>query len=130
MQDVQAPEFTVTIEKAGKKLAFECEVGGAPKLESSEGEQYTSSYYFERVAEGGDSFEIIEMYMYEGSTPGDSNYAVSGHVIDTNLYEQLKQYLGERGIDEHLVQHIKTHGAQHEHQQYMKLLADMRTFTQ
>ena len=87
-----------------------------------------SSYYFERVAEGGDSFEIIEMYMYEGDKPSENNYAVSGHVIDANLYAQLKQYLAERGIDEQLVQQIKALGEQYEHQQYMELLADMQTF--
>lgn len=68
------------------------------------------------------------MYMYEGDKPSESNYAVSGHVIDTNLYAQLKQYLAERGINAQLVQLIKTLGEQHEHQQYMKLLADMQTF--
>ena len=80
-----------------------------------------------QFAEGA-ALDIMEIYMYSGKKPEDDVYAVSGGVIDGQVYDHLMEYLRERGVDNAFVQQLQRVATQHEHKQYISLLQDIHTF--
>lgn len=74
-----------------------------------------------------DDFQINEISIYEGEFQ-KSNYAISGDVIDGNLYDLLMSILEDRGIDQGFGKNLIEYCTVYEHDQYVKLLKDLNKF--
>lgn len=107
------PTFEVEIKRGNQTLGFTCSTV-APGVESQESEY-------------NDLFTIDEVVMYEGEWK-DSNYAVSGEVLDGTLYDLLMNLLEDKGITNDFVEKIVEFSTAYEHSKYIKMLENVQHF--
>ncbi|XP_077509081.1 complement C1q binding protein P32 isoform X1 [Amblyomma americanum] len=108
------PNFTVEIERDGKKLFFSCTFseGGEPE---GQAENYA------------DSFGVAEFAIYEGEWT-DEVYTVSGDIMDGYLYDLLMNMLEERGISSEFGYNLVNFCTVYEHSLYIGLLEKLKAF--
>ncbi|KAH7639650.1 complement component 1 q subcomponent-binding protein [Dermatophagoides farinae] len=114
-QMVCKPEFAIEIKKGDSILGLNCSFmqddenvdDGAQRLE--------------------DDFQINEISIYEGEFQ-KSSYAISGEVIDGNLYDLLMNVLEGRGIDQQFAKKLIEYSTIYEHNLYVGLLENMKKF--
>uniref|UniRef100_A0A1E1XID1 Putative complement component 1 q subcomponent binding protein/mrna splicing factor sf2 subunit p32 n=1 Tax=Amblyomma aureolatum TaxID=187763 RepID=A0A1E1XID1_9ACAR len=107
------PNFTVEIERGGKKLFFSCTFN-----EGSEPEGQSENY---------DSFGVAEFAIYEGEWT-DEVYTVSGDIMDGYLYDLLMNMLEERGISSEFGFNLVNFCTVYEHSLYIGLLEKLKAF--
>ncbi|VDP07916.1 unnamed protein product [Soboliphyme baturini] len=111
------PPFTVFIAKDKQNLVFECE--------------FVQPYDEEELRSAGehlaDSFNIEEIYTFTDEVT-EETYSVRGDIIDGELYDNLMEYLNERGINGAFAQNLIRFATHYEHAQYISLLQKMRAF--
>lgn len=107
------PNFTVEIERGGKKLYFSCTFN-----ETADAEGQSESY---------DSFGVAEFAIYEGEW-SDEVYSVSGDIMDGYLYDLLMNMLEERGISSEFGFNLVNFCTVYEHSLYIGLLEKLKEF--
>ena len=114
-QMVCKPEFAIEIKKGDSILGLNCSF-----MQDDE-----------NVDDGGqrleDDFQINEISIYEGEFQ-KSSYAISGEVIDGNLYDLLMNVLEVRGIDQQFAKNLIEYSTIYEHDLYVGLLENMKKF--
>lgn len=113
-QMVCKPDFAIEIKKGNAILGLNCSFLQEDNEEEAE----------ERLE---DDFQINEISLYEGEFQ-KSNYAISGDVIDGNLYDLLMNVLEERGIDQAFGKNLIQYSTVYEHGQYVSLLENLKKF--
>ncbi|KAH6933373.1 hypothetical protein HPB50_014482 [Hyalomma asiaticum] len=108
------PNFTVEIERGGKKLFFSCTFNEAAETEGPS-ENYA------------DSFGVAEFAIYEGEWTDDV-YTVSGDIMDGYLYDLLMNMLEERGISSEFGYSLVNFCTVYEHSLYIGLLEKLKDF--
>ncbi|XP_065289776.1 complement component 1 Q subcomponent-binding protein, mitochondrial [Dermacentor albipictus] len=108
------PNFTVEIERGGKKLYFSCTFN-----EGAEPEGQSDNY--------ADSFGVAEFAIYEGEWT-DEVYTVSGDIMDGYLYDLLMNMLEERGISSEFGYNLVNFCTIYEHSLYIGLLEKLKDF--
>lgn len=108
------PNFTVEIERGGKKLFFSCTFN-----EGVEPEGQSENY--------ADSFGVTEFAIYEGEWT-DEVYTVSGDIMDGYLYDLLMNMLEERGISSEFGYNLVNFCTVYEHSLYIGLLEKLKVF--
>lgn len=108
------PNFTVEIERGGKKLFFSCTFN-----ETADAEGQTESY--------ADSFGVAEFAIYEGEW-SEEVYTVSGDIMDGYLYDLLMNMLEERGISSEFGFSLVNFCTVYEHSLYIGLLEKLKDF--
>lgn len=106
------PVFEVEIVRGNKTLGFTCSF-------IAPGEAQDDGY--------NDLFAIDEVTLYEGAWK-DSNYAVSGEVLDGYLYDLLMNLLDDKGITNDFVEKLVEFSTIYEHNSYISLLEGMKKF--
>lgn len=109
------PNFDVIIEKAGQKILLSC------TFVQDEAAQHQED-------DVDDLFQIVELSMYSDAEAKDSDYAVSGDIMDSKLYDLLMNMLDERGITNEFSEQLVEFCTSYEHGQYVGLLEKLRTF--
>lgn len=107
------PNFTVEIERDGKKLFFSCTFNEAVEPEGQ--------------PENYNSFGVAEFAIYEGEW-SDEVYTVSGDIMDGYLYDLLMNMLEERGISSEFGFSLVNFCTVYEHSLYIGLLEKLRGF--
>ncbi|XP_065353965.1 complement component 1 Q subcomponent-binding protein, mitochondrial-like [Cloeon dipterum] len=74
-----------------------------------------------------DVFSIDEVTMYKGEWK-DETYAVSGEILDGNLYDLLMNLLEEKGVSNEFALKLSDFATKYEHNQYVGLLERMQKF--
>lgn len=113
-QMVCKPDFAIEIKKGSQILGLNC--------------SYIQDE--ENMDEGQrleDDFQINEISIYEGEFQKQS-YAISGEVIDGNLYDLLMNVLEGRGIDQQFAKNLVEYATAYEHGLYVGLLENMKKF--
>lgn len=108
------PNFTVEIERGGKKLFFSCTFN-----ETADAEGQAENY--------ADSFGVAEFAIYEGEW-SDEVYTVSGDIMDGYLYDLLMNMLEERGISSEFGLSLVNFCTVYEHSLYIGLLEKLKEF--
>ncbi|XP_022666912.1 complement component 1 Q subcomponent-binding protein, mitochondrial-like isoform X2 [Varroa jacobsoni] len=106
------PNFDVTIEKAGQKLVLSCAYASDPSADQ----------------DGYDLFQIVEFSMHTGEELQDSDYSVSGDIMDGHLYDLLMNLLEERGVTNEFAEQLIDLSTSYEHGLYINLLEKLRDF--
>ncbi|XP_014240632.1 complement component 1 Q subcomponent-binding protein, mitochondrial isoform X1 [Cimex lectularius] len=110
------PTFEVELKRGGKTLGFTCSIV-SPSATSHQ--QQETGY--------NDLFSIDEVVMYDGEWK-ESNYAVSGEVIDGTLYDLLMNMLEDKGISNEFVEKLTEFSTAYEHKSYISLLENVQQF--
>ncbi|XP_067140413.1 complement component 1 Q subcomponent-binding protein, mitochondrial-like [Centruroides vittatus] len=112
------PNFTVEIEKNGKKLAFSCSFSEAMGEETDGGDPQDSY---------NDAFQITEFTIYTKEWE-DETYTVSGDIMDGYLYDLLMNMLEDRGIGNEFADLLVEYCTSYEHSKYVGLLEELKEF--
>lgn len=115
-QMVCKPDFAIEIKKGNSILGLNCSY-------IQEDENMDDGQRLE------DDFQINEISIYEGEFQ-KNNYAISGEVIDGNLYDLLMNVLEGRGIDQKFAKNLVEYATVYEHGLYVELLENMKKFFQ
>ncbi|XP_003746782.1 complement component 1 Q subcomponent-binding protein, mitochondrial [Galendromus occidentalis] len=107
------PNFDVLIEKGGQKLMLSCTFGVEPQGDQDDYD---------------DLFQIVEFSMYTGEELDDSDYSVSGDIMDAQLYDLLMNLLEERGVTNEFAEQLIDFSTSYEHGQYIGLLEKLKGF--
>ncbi|RZF37806.1 hypothetical protein LSTR_LSTR007168 [Laodelphax striatellus] len=75
-----------------------------------------------------DLFSIEDVVLYEGEWK-DTNYAVSGAVLDGYLYDILMNFLADKGITNEFVEKLSEFSTIYEHNLYISFLEGLRKFS-
>uniref|UniRef100_A0A1B6IDI3 Complement component 1 Q subcomponent-binding protein, mitochondrial n=1 Tax=Homalodisca liturata TaxID=320908 RepID=A0A1B6IDI3_9HEMI len=110
------PTFEVDIKRGDRTLGFTC--------------SYISHNQEQQENDGfsDDIFGIDEVTFYEGEWK-DSNYAVSGEVLDGYLYDLLMNLLEEKGITNELMEKVSDFATAYEHSSYIHMLESVQKFS-
>ncbi|XP_014240636.1 complement component 1 Q subcomponent-binding protein, mitochondrial isoform X4 [Cimex lectularius] len=108
------PTFEVELKRGGKTLGFTCSI-------------VSPSATSHQQQETDDLFSIDEVVMYDGEWK-ESNYAVSGEVIDGTLYDLLMNMLEDKGISNEFVEKLTEFSTAYEHKSYISLLENVQQF--
>ena len=114
-QMVCKPDFAIEIKKGNSILGLNCAF--VQEHEDEEGQM-------EKME---DDFQINEISIYEGEFE-KNNYAISGDVVDGNLYDMLLNILEDRGVDQQFAKSLIEYSTVYEHSQYVSLLENMKKF--
>lgn len=112
------PEFVVEIRRRGSKLGFSCgfvEDGPDTQPPAAAEEDIQDVFNINAVSIYKDEFK-------------DDIYAVSGDIMDGNLYDLLMNMLADRGIDENFAKSISDYATAYEHNLYVNLLEGIKSF--
>ncbi|XP_059480398.1 complement component 1 Q subcomponent-binding protein, mitochondrial [Neocloeon triangulifer] len=107
------PSFEVELIRGETILGFSC--------------SYLSADQQNPEDEYQDVFSIDEVTMYEGEWK-EKTYAVSGEILDGNLYDLLMNLLEEKGISNEFVLDLSDFATRYEHSQYVGLLEKLQKF--
>ncbi|XP_065215875.1 complement component 1 Q subcomponent-binding protein, mitochondrial-like [Planococcus citri] len=110
------PEFSIAIKRGDTTLEFICNYS-ADEVGPDDDEEM-----------GGDVFVIEEVSSYKGEAK-ETNYRVSGGILDGYLYDLLMNYLDEKGITNEFVMNVSQLSTAYEHSSYISLLRDLKSFT-
>lgn len=110
---VSKPEFEVEIRRGKETLGMTCTF-----IQS--GAQSEEEY--------NDLFSIEDVVLYEGEWK-DTNYAVSGAVLDGYLYDILMNFLADKGITNEFVEKLSEFSTIYEHNLYISFLEGLRKFS-
>lgn len=116
-QMVCKPDFAIEVKKGNAILGLNCSF----VQDEEEGEDG------QRLEKLDDDFQINEISIYEGEFK-KNNYAISGDVIDGNLYDLLMSILEDRGIDQNFAKKLIEYSTVYEHGQYVSLLGNLKKF--
>jgi len=108
------PTFEVDIKRGNKTLGFTCSYI-SPNHEEQD-DAYTD-----------DIFGIDEVTFYDGEWK-ESNYAVSGEVLDGYLYDLLMNLLEEKGVTNEVIEKVSDFATAYEHSSYINMLEGMQKF--
>ncbi|XP_022184003.2 complement component 1 Q subcomponent-binding protein, mitochondrial isoform X1 [Nilaparvata lugens] len=75
-----------------------------------------------------DLFSIEDVVLYEGEWK-ETNYAVSGAVLDGYLYDILMNFLADKGITNEFVEKLSEFSTIYEHNLYISFLEGLRKFS-
>lgn len=75
-----------------------------------------------------DLFQIVEFSMHTGEELQDSDYSVSGDIMDGHLYDLLMNLLEERGVTNEFAEQLIDLSTSYEHGLYINLLEKLRDF--
>lgn len=106
------PAFEIDIVKENSTLRFGCSFS-----------EYTSAGDEANL----DNFQIDDVTFFEGEW-NEKIYAVSGDVLDANLYDLFMTVLNEKGITPEFVDKVEEIATAHEHLQYIGLLEKVQKF--
>nr|BAN20621.1 complement component [Riptortus pedestris] len=109
------PTFEVEIRRGGKTLGFTCSTVSPSHNQGQQDESYN------------DLFMIDEVVMYDGEWK-DSNYSVSGEVLDGTLYDLFMNLLEDKGINNEFVDKVIEISTAYEHDNYVRMLEDIQRF--
>lgn len=112
------PDFAIEIKKGESILGLNC---------SFVQDEDTGNEDGQRLEKFEDDFQINEVSIYEGEF-NKSNYAISGDVIDGNIYDLLMNILEDRGIDQQFAKDLIEYATVYEHGQYVNLLSNLKKF--
>ncbi|XP_075220041.1 complement C1q binding protein P32 [Lycorma delicatula] len=107
------PVFEVEINRGGRTLGFTCSFLSSGESQSDDGYN--------------DLFAIDEVTLYEGDWK-DTNYAVSGEILDGYLYDLLMNFLDDKGITNEFVEKLTEFSTVYEHNSYISLLESLKKF--
>jgi len=116
-QMVCKPDFAIEIKKGNAILGLNCSY--IQEEDNMDEEQRPEKFE--------DDFQINEISLYEGEFQ-KSTYAISGDVIDGNLYDLLMNVLEDRGIDQEFAKNLVEYATVYEHGQYVNLLENLKKF--
>lgn len=116
-QMVCKPDFAIEIKKGNSILGLNCSF--VQEEDNAEDGQ--------RLDKFEDDFQINEISIYEGEFE-KNNFAISGDVIDGNLYDMLINILEDRGIDQEFAKGLIEYATVYEHGQYVSLLKNLKKF--
>lgn len=116
-QMVCKPDFAIEIKKGQSILGLNCSF-------IQEEENMEESPNVDKLE---DDFQINEISIYEGEFQ-KNNYAISGDVIDGNLYDMLMSILEDRGVDQEFAKNLIDYSTIYEHGQYVGLLENLNKF--
>lgn len=117
-QMVCKPDFAIEIKKGNSILGLNCSYVQDEEEASEDGQ---------RLDKLDDDFQINEISIYEGEF-NKNNYAISGDVIDGNLYDLLMSILEDRGVDQAFAKKLIEYSTVYEHGQYVSLLGNLKKF--
>jgi len=124
---VSRPAFTVEIARTGKPtLALHCEFTPADEEDVDVAVEDTSSSKPKDQVPTADVFEITEAAFLDGNEWKEATYAVSGEVMDGNLYDLLMSVLEERGLGEDFSKDLVKFSTAYEHKQYITFLEKLK----
>jgi len=115
-QMVCKPDFAIEIKKGKSILGLNCSFIQDEDIEEEQ-----------QLEKADDDFQINEISIYEGEFQ-KNNYAISGDVIDGNLYDMLMNVLEDRGIDQQFAKNLIEYSTVYEHGQYVSLLENLKKF--
>lgn len=107
------PTFEVEIKRSGQTLGFTCSTVSPSHQQGQQEESYN------------DLFLIDEVVMYQGDWK-DSNYSVSGEVLDGTLYDLFMNLLEDKGISNEFVEKLIDFSTSYEHESYIRMLEDIQ----
>lgn len=113
---VSRPDFNIEIKRGNEILGINCSFGEFDGMEDPNLPQEIS-----------DEFQINELSIFEGEFK-ENTYAVSGEVMDGNMYDLLINLLQERGIDQNFARSFIDFATAYEHNQYVGLLEKLKNF--
>ena len=117
-QMVCKPDFAIEIKKGDTILGLNCSFIQEEENMEEDGQ---------RLDKIEDDFQINEISMYEGEFD-KNNYAISGDVVDGQLYDMLMNILEDRGIDQEFAKSLTEYSTVYEHSQYVSLLENLKKF--
>jgi len=103
------------------RLALQCQF---PQGDDSDAPEQQEERY-------EDVIEITEVGMLPGKLGEDwseKHYAVSGAILDGNLYNMMLTYLEERGVDGNFVNDLRQFSTEYEHKKYVDFLEKLKSF--
>merc|ERR1739848_363766 len=107
------PDFEVIVEKPGqKKIWVNCVFDEGPEEGANDDES--------------DAFEIISLTIANDST--DFPYVMNMDAMDPTFYDQIFNFLEERGVTEQFVDDLATSATDAENNLYRQALEDLRSF--
>ncbi|XP_014274876.1 complement component 1 Q subcomponent-binding protein, mitochondrial isoform X2 [Halyomorpha halys] len=109
------PTFEVEIKRGGQTLGFTCSTVSPAQQQGQQEESYN------------DLFLIDEVVMYDGDWK-DSNYSVSGEVLDGTLYDLFMNLLEDKGISNEFVEKLIDFSTSYEHDSYIRMLEGIQRF--
>jgi len=112
------PDFSIEIKRSDKTLGINCSFTTPDVEEDTRADQ---------IAEINDMFQIDEISIFDGEFK-ENSYAVSGDVMDGNMYDLLMDMLQERGIDDQFGKKLIEYSTVYEHSQYVAFLEKLRKF--
>lgn len=133
-QLLSRPAFEIEIKRGNTTLAYNCVINEtvASMFEGS-GDQRMAK----REASSGrggaseefvDLFDIEEMAIFEGKEMNDETYAVSGDVMDGDMYEHVMNLLDDRGIGPEFTVDLVKLATRYEQEQYVQTLEKLQQF--
>ncbi|XP_054262616.1 complement component 1 Q subcomponent-binding protein, mitochondrial [Macrosteles quadrilineatus] len=110
------PQFEVDIKRGKKTMGFTCSFVNTSGQDEHQDDNYSD-----------DIFGIDEVTCYEGEWQ-DSNYAVSGEVLDGYLYDLFMNLLEEKGVTNELMEKVSDFATAYEHSSYIGMLEKVQHF--
>ncbi|CAG0907853.1 unnamed protein product [Cyprideis torosa] len=112
---LSSPSFDIEVTRSGRTLSFSCSFAPEEEVEGTEQDGYA------------DLFTIDEVTMFESDWK-ETDYAVSGEILDGYLYDLLMNFLEARGITSEFMGEVQEFATSYEQNMYVGLLEGLKNF--
>jgi len=120
---VARPDFRVAVSKGKQGLIFMCEF-----IDDYQNSDDGAEPAADEPPEPENMFSIRTVWIENEGDKDEHLYAVSGDILDGAFYDQLIDYLAERGIDDAFARQLQGFATHYEHAQYVNLLQKVKDF--